>query len=351
MKKELDYFYGCLIGGAIGDALGAPVEFMQYDKIQDKYGDTGIRKFTFPIDEHKALITDDTQMTLFTAEGLLRNINRNKNKCLEKTSRNTTLIVFRAYLRWLYTQGLKTPNWEKKNYDGWLVNIPRLHAYREPGVTCITTLGKGIMGTEVAPINESKSCGGVMRVAPVGLIEEDAFDIGAHTAAITHGHPTAYLAAGTMAAIVKFIIDGDALKQAILKAIEILKTKEQHEECLELIEKAIELVEQGMPTREKLQTLGGGFLAHEALAIAIYAALSYSDDFEKAIVLAVNHNGDSDTTGALTGNLLGAYLGAKAINKEFIEQVELSKEIYELAKDLLTQYEDSEAWQQKYPVW
>jgi ADP-ribosylglycohydrolase len=62
---------GCLLGGAVGDALGAPVEFMSHSQIVSRFGPHGIRDFA-PAYGRTGAITDDTQMTLFTAEGLRR---------------------------------------------------------------------------------------------------------------------------------------------------------------------------------------------------------------------------------------------------------------------------------------
>ncbi|MDF2614812.1 MAG: ADP-ribosylglycohydrolase family protein [Clostridia bacterium] len=353
MKRSADHFYGCLAGGAIGDALGAPIEFMSYDKILDRYGENGLANLLFSQHTNCALITDDTQMTLFTAEGLIRSAARAYRKKMQRTIPETTTAVFRAYLRWLYTQGLKTPHWNLSDYDGWLIKIKSLHAYRDPGVTCITTLGKGIMGTVKKPINDSKGCGGMMRVAPIGLVEceEDVFDVGVNAAAITHGHPTGYLAAGTLAAMIHYIIQGDELQEAILKSLNRLKQKENSEECVAAIEKAISLAKEGNPCYEKLKTLGQGFVAEETLAIAIYAALSYPDNLKEALVLAVNHDGDSDSTGAVTGNILGAYLGAKNIEKELLTGIELAKEIEQLSNDLFILFEEDQAWFDRYPAW
>ena len=67
-----DKFKGCLIGGASGDALGYTVEFLEYEQIQSLYGEKGITEYT--LTDNVALVSDDTQMTLFTANGLLRGI-------------------------------------------------------------------------------------------------------------------------------------------------------------------------------------------------------------------------------------------------------------------------------------
>lgn len=353
MKRSEQHFYGCLVGGAIGDALGAPIEFMSYDKILKIYGEKGLTHFSFDKDIQYALITDDTQMTLFTAEGIIRSVARERQSKLERTTTEKVISIFRAYLRWLYTQGLKTPHWPSQAYDGWLVKTKALHAYRAPGVTAITILGKGVMGTIKNPINDSKGCGAITRVAPIGLVEneENVFDMGMRAAAITHGHPTGYLAAGTLTTIIYYIMQGEELLEAIHKALNTLRQKESSQECVTAIEKAITLAKEGEPSYEKVKTLGLGLIAEEALAIAIYAVLSYPNDFKKALLLAVNHDGDSDSTGAIAGNILGAYLGAGSIEKELINDIELSREIQQISPDLFILFEEGEAWQNKYPAW
>jgi hypothetical protein len=95
-----DRVRGCLLGGAVGDALGAPVEFMSYPEIKRRYGRGGIRDFAAAYGRVGA-ITDDTQMTLFTAEGLLRAHNRS----IDRGICHPPSVVWRAYQRWLSTQG------------------------------------------------------------------------------------------------------------------------------------------------------------------------------------------------------------------------------------------------------
>ncbi|MGL4418322.1 MAG: ADP-ribosylglycohydrolase family protein, partial [Plesiomonas shigelloides] len=94
-------FLGCLLGGAIGDALGAPVEFMKRSTILSQFGPDGITTYA-PAFGGLGRITDDTQMTLFTAEGLLRGWVRS---CLRGISADLPAITAHAYLRWLQTQG------------------------------------------------------------------------------------------------------------------------------------------------------------------------------------------------------------------------------------------------------
>lgn len=90
-------------------------------------------------------------------------------------------------------------------------------------------------------------------------------------------------------------------------------------------------------------------MGEEALAIAVYCALKYRHDFRKALLAAVNHDGDSDSTGAITGNILGAYVGISRIPHEWVSAVELVDLITQIADDLLTRYEDTPEWADKYP--
>jgi ADP-ribosylglycohydrolase len=344
MKTLNDRIRGCLIGGAIGDALGWPVEFMRLDEIIRKYGPQGITNLVKGR-SNRVEITDDTQMTIFTAEGILRAENRGRNKGIV----HTPAVIHQSYLRWLDTQGVGC-DVEK---DGWIHSIEGLHSRRAPGNTCLDALMSGKMGSMEEHINNSKGCGGVMRTAPVGLVykKEEAFKLGCESAAITHGHPSGYLSAGALSFIIAAISEGLDLDTALEQSVKELKLYPFSKECSELIEKAITLAKSDTPDIQAIESLGEGWVGEEALAISIYCALKYKDDFKKAVITAVNHNGDSDSTGAITGNLLGAYLGIDGIPQNWVSDVELSKELIQLADDLAKIYENSEEWHQKYPGW
>ena len=347
-KKDRAYFQGCLLGGAIGDALGAPIEFLSSESIKIRVGKNGIENYVFGKDK-KAEITDDTQMTMFTAEGLLRAQSRYNTKGIC----HPPSVVFYAYLRWLHTQRINTlnKNFNKKELDGWLIGVKELYALRAPGNTCITALKNGIMGAVDDPINNSKGCGGVMRIAPVGLIVKKGlvFDYACEIAALTHGHPSGYLSAGVLAMIIYNIIMGMPLVEAIEDSIDILKTKNNHEECLKVIQYAIELSKNSSSHQKNIEKIGGGWVGEEAIAIAIYCSLISQNDFKKGVIAAVNHSGDSDSTGAITGNILGAYLGISSIPHHWIQNLELAEELEILADDLLNVYQDTKEWWNKYP--
>lgn len=181
-----------------------------------------------------------------------------------------------------------------------------------------------------------------MRVAPVGLFawrvgQQDApqetFRLGAELAALTHGHPTGSLTGGVLAVLIQGLTDGATLSDVLNTAKSILRAEANHEETLCSLEKAEELARTKILPREAIEQLGQGWIAEEALAISVYCAL-LAKSFQHGILIAVNHDGDSDSTGAIAGNLLGAMYGVKSIPSEWLEPLELRDVIKALAEDL-----------------
>jgi ADP-ribosyl-[dinitrogen reductase] hydrolase len=304
-----DAVAGCLLGGAVGDALGAVVEFASLDEIRRRYGPAGL--IDFPAGGGH--ITDDTQMTLFTAEGLIRARRRSDARRIDYADDE----LWWAYRRWLATQG-EGRSGVDAGKGGGLVEEPVLRHRRAPGNTCLSALIGNEPGFVDLPVNNSKGCGGVMRVAPVGLVARRPSGLGIASAALTHGHPSGYLAAGAAADVVARLRVGEGLRPAVEAAAEAVATWPGHEETTAALAGALGLAgEEPVPTPEAVATLGQGWVAEEALAIAVYCALT-GETFEAAVLAAVNHSGDSDSTGAITGNLLGAAGGRSAVPAEWI---------------------------------
>ncbi|HET6566935.1 MAG TPA: ADP-ribosylglycohydrolase family protein [Rhodothermales bacterium] len=345
--RDIDRFRGCLLGGAVGDALGAPVEVLSPEEIREKYGPDGITDMVEAYGRVGA-ITDDTQMSLFTAEGMLRAGVRRKRI----GHYDPVTVLHNAYMRWLYTQGERADNPEFDSVlNGWLITIEDLHARRAPGKSVMEALESGRVGTIDNPINQSKGAGGIMRSAPAGLaaLPSGPFELGRDSAAITHGDPTAHLAAGCVSKIVGYLRDAWSLDRAIQETVRVLRLEQNHEETLHAIQYAQELVHAGIDHREALKQIGKGWVADEALGIALYCSLVAGDDFAKGVLLAVNHGGDADTTGAITGNILGTMLGAGAIPQHWLDKLELRDVITQLADDLHRGYEPADGWAKKYP--
>ena len=354
--RDIDRFRGCLIGGAAGDALGYEVEFKNERDIFFRYGEQGITEYA--LHNGKALISDDTQMTLFTATGLL----------IGTTRRMTRGVMgeYSDYIRYSYLDWLKTQNdrypLQEEHYS-WLMNVPEMFSRRAPGNTCMMALERGGKGTIEKPVNTSKGCGGVMRVAPIGLYfcdkemsAEDVARIGAEAAAITHGHVLGWMPSAAFAQIVFEICrNGDSVYDAVMKTMytqeEMWPDSEYKEDFLELMRRTVDLAGMDKKDLDAIHQLGEGWVADEALAIAVYCALKYENDFEKAIIASVNHKGDSDSTGAICGNILGARLGKKGIPEKYIEHLELKDVILEVADDLCNDCQISEYGKHNDPVW
>ncbi|UNS97523.1 ADP-ribosylglycohydrolase family protein [Streptomyces tubbatahanensis] len=321
---------GCLLGGAVGDALGAAVEFDSLDGIREAHGPQGVTDYQ-PAFGRRGAITDDTQMTLFTVDGLIRaHVRRDTGAWHPPTD------VHAAYLRWAATQRDWGPD-ERRENDGWLAREEWLYSRRAPGNACLSGLADPRMGTLDQPKNpDSKGCGTVMRSAPFGLLVgwEPAlvFQLAAECAAQTHGHPTGYLAAGAFAAIVHTLARGDDLDTAVQRTLVQLAARPGHQETTEALKRALGAVRQGMPSPERVAALGEGWTAEEALSIGVYCAL-VAQDVRHGLLLAVNHGGDSDSTGSVCGNLLGAMHGETALPAGWVAEVEGRATILELADD------------------
>lgn len=326
----LDRARGCLLAGAIGDALGWPVEFAAWDAITHTYGPSGVTGLP---DVAVAEITDDTQMTAFTAEALVLAATR--------SSTDWTGLGWQSYRRWFAAQAsapfaqacedLGVPD------GGWLPGLPAIGASRAPGLTCLSALARVQPGTVARPANDSKGCGGVMRTAPVGFLPEgeDHFEVGAALAAVTHGHPLGYLTGGALAQMVHDQVSGTSLTFAVSRAQARLEVEPGGQEAADLLGRARILARTRPGSRDALTELGEGWVGEEALAISVYAALSHPQDLRAALLLAVNHSGDSDSTGAICGNILGAALGVGAIPAEWADRVELGAEMQALAEDVV----------------
>lgn len=313
-------YIGCLMGLAAGDAMGAAVEFLTATQIRARYGDRGICEFDawrgFPAGAY----TDDTQMSLATAAGLLEAARGWKPQSVF----DPAPFVYRAYLEWLSAQADPLQR-------------------RAPGQTCLQALESGVMGTIETPINDSKGCGGVMRTAPVGLAfsHSRAFHEGARYAAITHGHPSGYLSAGFLAETISHILEGLPLEEAVGLSRQTLLQYPGYEETEAKISQAERLAAGGAEPLMAIKHLGEGWVGEEALGIALYCALIFEDEFREGIRAAVNHSGDSDSTGAITGALLGAALGVSAIPSDWRSQLENAEALRRTAEELFALFRQS----------
>lgn len=345
MESLKDKVKGCLLGGAIGDALGYPVEFVySYKSIEREYGKGGIQKYDlrYPWLSHKvkeAQISDDTQMTIYTLNALLES-DRKGVPLMEE--------MIRQYLGWFYGQ---VGNTITGNLKSELTEIEQLNQRRAPGNTCLSALNAISRGEKV--VNNSKGCGGVMRVAPIGIFGAikkwklaDTAKTAADVGEITHLHPLSNYSSACLAVIIQQCLAESPkslhdFRAIVVNSLDVLEEvygpyAPELNNFSRLIENAIEKVSSPACDWEVIENeLGEGWVAEETLAIAIFCVARHIDDFREAIVSAVNHGGDSDSTGAVAGNIIGAILGMTGIPEEYISQLQLTNLMLDMAKQAL----------------
>jgi len=318
---------GSLIGGAIGDALGYQIEFKKNVKEKE------VTRFNNGI----GIISDDTQMTLFTANALLY---RQTIKLTRGIDLNIVDTIYLAYKDWLDTQRLDKTN----TSISWIKNIKELNALRAPGNTCLDALYSSVRGSIKKPINDSKGCGTVMRIAPIGLYIKDCHEAGviaAESSALTHGHQLGIIPSYVLASMINLItynnleiIDALNISMKNLHKKYNIFDRKNIKYFEKLVEKAVTLSKSDMSDQEAIYELGYGWVAEEAFAIALYSCLKHSNSFEDTVVCAINHDGDSDSTGAVAGNIIGAHLGIDSIPNYYLDNVEIKDIILEIADDL-----------------
>lgn len=364
VKKEeeivKDSIRGCLMAGAAGDALGYPVEFMSRRGILARYGSRGITQFDIA-PEGKALVSDDTQMTLFTANGMLTGVTRAYMRGIGGAPEDYVGI---AYIDWYYTQTGHKGGWPCT----WLRDLSEMAHRRAPGNTCLGACEAMLCNREVE--NNSKGCGGIMRVAPMALLAAGCLargerfytvpqmdTAGAETARVTHKHPLGFLPAAMLTHLLYRLVpmSAEAVReefgQIVRETADSIDNiypgefEDYKKRLSELTMTAAALAGNGCGDAENIRLLGEGWTAEETWAIALYCAMRHLDGVEDAIIAAVNHDGDSDSTGSVCGNILGAIYGYEAIRsrrifcpqgKSLEGTLELSDIILALADDLYT---------------
>jgi len=326
-----DRFVACLLGGALGDALGYPIEFERSVERIPKFEAGGPRDL-FALGQ--GLVSDDTQMALFSAEALIR--------AKSAAADDPTPFALGAYQRWLSTQAMTAGKpIQPRVGQGCLLMDARMFVRRAPGQTCLGALAASHMKSELpsvsTPPNDSKGCGAVMRAAPFGLAatsRETAFENSRDAAVLTHGHPSGYLSAAYLSALIFDVARGVELPRAMLAADALLAREANHEELAGRLA-AARLAPHDASSAELVALLGEGWVGEEALALGLACALAADrDHVAGALWRAVAHVGDSDSTGSIAGNLLGARFGTQALPRSWLAQLELADVLETVAREL-----------------
>ncbi|MFE5907655.1 ADP-ribosylglycohydrolase family protein [Streptomyces wedmorensis] len=348
---------GCLLGAALGDALGAGAEGRTLAELREAHGPDGLGD-PVPAFGRRGAVTAATQMSLFTVDGLIRaQVRRDIGAWHPPTD------VHRAHLRWAATQRDWGPD-ERREDNGWLACEEWLYTRRNPPRACLTGLGDERLGTLDKPKNpDAADSGALVRSAPFGLLvgwePQLVCQLAVECAAQTHGAPEATLAAGAFAVVVHGLARGAHMEAAVARAVEQVAVRPGHEPVSEALARALGAVREGAPDAERVAALGAGEdRAEGQLAAAVYCAL-VGEDVRQGLRLAVNHDGPSAVTGALTGALLGVLHGETALPPAWLADLEGRATVLELADDfsmemtqgaaLHTAAESAPGWLARYP--
>ncbi len=316
-----DRIRGCLLGLAVGDAYGAPIEFLRRSAILERFGPDGPDDLE-PWGAHPGgSYTDDTQMSIATARGLLDW--RAANGWAPGAAVDQEEL--QAAIRLRYAEWYRSHEWEG----------------RGPGTACLTALGSGM------PV-DGKGCGGVMRVAPLGCagLGRAAFEAGARAAALTHRHHTSDAVSGFQARLVDWLVAGEEPRAAAAAARATLAAWPGSGGALDAVDTAVALAgDASVETYEALGRIGHvgietpdergkGWVAEEALGIGLFCALRVSGDFAAALRAAAVISGDSDSTASIAGAILGAAGGTGVIPSAWRDKLEDRDELLRLADEL-----------------
>ncbi|MET7287905.1 ADP-ribosylglycohydrolase family protein [Streptomyces sp. NPDC005573] len=321
---------GTLLGVALGDALGAPVDGLALDEIRAAYGGEGLLDLA-PGRVRRGTVTHHTQLTLFTVDGLIRaQVRRDTGAWHPPTD------LHRAYLRWAATQWDWGPD-ERRAEDGWLAREEWLYARRDPARSLLIGFGDAVMGTLESPKNPGElGPEAVTRSAPFGLLvgwePQLVLQLAVECAAQTHGHPIACLAAGAYAVIVHALARGDSMDGAVQRSLLLLAGRPGCQPVAGALQHALGAVRQGLPSPTRVEELAGDGTADGLLAAAVYCAL-VGEDVRHGLCLSVNQSGPSAAAGALTGGLLGALHGETALPPAWLTELEGRPTLLELADD------------------
>lgn len=335
-------YRGCLLGLAVGDAMGYTVDTKSWAHIQEDYGPNGL--MGYDLVNGYADVTSHAQLAAFTATGLLMGMTRGQiNGKMAPFVRYAAL----AQREWATSQ---------RRYDQpqriycWVYRVPELRRRRCTDTRMLDTLNRDTLGSPEEPTNRYDSPGALATAVAVGMFadrnrmaQEEIDRLGAESVALTHGSPVAFLSGAWVAHLVSNLLrdSGTPLEILMEEACEAVGNQFGREyapaakELRLLVMKAVAMArDRNMAPREVMEQLECESCT-QVLAGAVYASLLCQEDFDSAMILAVNHSGRSAAVGCLTGAILGARMGAEALPEFYLESLEAARVLLELADDLV----------------
>ena len=326
---------GILLGLASGDALGRAVDPRTLEEIRSDYGPNGL--LGYDLVNGYADITSYSQLAAFTANGLLLGLTRGQAQ-----GRHSILMryITAAIREWNRTQTFSLP---AKNYC-WVAGVPELRRKFCMDNRMLDALSKETLGSLEEPQYRSRQPGSLTAVIPIAMLHQDLelnqdeLDrLAAETVALTHGEPEAYLAGAALNHLLCLLLqEPDApMEDLVRRTIDAVGLQfGQGGNLWELLQFALtQATLSSISGMNAMETLGCR-TAGEVLAGAVYAVASCEDDFDNALITAVNHSGRSSAVGAIAGAMLGAKLGIEALPEFYLDGLEAATSLMELADDM-----------------
>ena len=342
MALKQSAYRGCLLGMAVGDAMGYTVDNRSWQEIREDYGPNGL--LGYDLVNGYADVTSYTQLAAFTCNGLLFGLTR--GQMLGKMAPFIKYIGL-ASREWAVSQ--RTWGRPRRTYC-WLLRKAELCRRHCMETRMLETLSRENLGTLETPVNNFAGPYSLSCAIGVGLFfDEDRMDqaeidrLGAEAVALTHGSPTAFLTGAVLAHIMSKLVrkPNSSLKKVALEAVEAMKEQFGHQysqafDIATLIRHAVTYAEGHNLNQVEVMEKLGCETAAQVLAGAIYSCLVSRGDFDAAMIAAVNHSGRSAAVGAIAGAILGIWLGEEALPEFYIECLEPAEVLRELADDLYT---------------
>ncbi len=301
-------YEGCMLGLAVGDALGGPTEFLSYEQIRNRWPPDGVTSFMAFRGLPPGSFTDDTEMSIAVARGLTRSPDLSADTILSS--------IAREFVEW----------------------ARRTQPARSPGTTCmqgVHRLAAGVHWSQSGE-NDSKGCGSAMRSAPIGLAFPHSLDAlrfyASKVSLMTHGSPVATAGSVATAYLVARSLDGTEVMDILPDLVSF--TMPISPEFAEHVQRVTHLA-MTESVKQAHHELGDGWTAEEAVAGAVYANILHPHSFRDIVLEAANAGGDCDSKACIAGAIAGARLGVQAIPPEWRENVEGRDELVALAEQLL----------------
>ena len=340
MAQEQSAYRGCLLGLAVGDAMGYTVDERTLAEIREDYGPNGL--LGYDLVNGYADVTSYTQLAAFTCNGLLLGLTRGQ---MQGKMAPFVRYIGLSHREWAASQ---RPWGRPERTFCWLIRRKEMCRRHCMDTWMLDTLSRDRLGTPEEPVNHFASPGSITAAAVVGLffdpetMDQGEIDrLGAEAVALTHGSPLAFLPGALLAHLVSRTLRDtrSSIKELAEQAMEAFSEQfsreyGQTDEVCALVRQAMALAEDEktapVDAMERLRCENGA----QVLAGAVYACLAGREDFDSSMIIAVNHSGRSAAVGAITGAILGARLGEEALPEFYLECLEPADILRELADDL-----------------